>query len=560
MKKLTKLIITMCVCVPAWLFAWGPGHNTHIEWVLNYLPAEVRNFWSPEQQQLMIKRWSHYPDGPAEKKYEFSKEEEEIMGDDLPYIARATDKKRDRLHRPYSKGIEFFALAKAFRENRPDKAALYAGTLLHAYADGGAFNHGSMMQYLRYTKYKHVKYPKLRHDDLWKIRNDKAITARAREIIGDFKPDSRVKKLDEALCDIMMTGVIADKNMAAQEVYIGKVNKDGSPSKESAEAIAKTLATQTMDGVNIVYSAWLIAKSDQPLDPEKLDLAWLDKPLSERPVFAEYRRRFNAYIRARDARDDSVYNGLWNNKKYPAVGFIAESSYEMGMGEHGFGSRFATSSIARAFKKSGGNVELFSFPDIEKSAPDAEKIPILVIHSKNGVAKRLRANVDKYIKNGGKIIFIGGLNEGPTTMKIAKRPNNETPVSREWGRQNDDVVFKVKIELCPRLQKISPEKVLGFNDNPNQTGWNKPVAVCEILPDKDVMPLMNLVLPDGSKYCVASAKKVDGKFKYVYVPAYMFLPFMFSKETEMPDWSQPITDSFGSALFAECVRILSENK
>ncbi len=561
--KLNRIIVFVLVAIaPTLAMAWGKGHNLHVEWVLTYLPQEIQNFWNAEQKREMINHWAHYPDNQATPQLDISAEEAKVMADDYQWLKEGTSGgKRGRFHSAHGKGLMFFALAKAFRENRPDAAAIYAGTLLHSYADGGAFNHGSTMHYVFYTQYKHIKYHKLPHKDLWDIRGDKKILANAKVMIGNIKLNSKAKKLEDALVDVMMTGAVSATYLASVEADIGKVNADGSASKESTIAITKTLATQVADGVNLINDAWLIAKSKQPLDASMLDIAWEKKPLSERPITAEFKAKEKAYFKARDARNDNVYQGLWGNKKYPAIGFVAEAAYEMSMGELGFGSRFATAIIARGLKeKSKANVELFTFLDLEKKDIDVKKIPVLVLHSKNGAPARIKGAIEKYIKNGGKILYIGGADKGLTGLNMKKRSENETPVS--WDayikrKKIEDITRGMKIELLGALGKVSKEKVLAFKDNPNMTGaWNLALAEYEIIADKNTTPLMNLILPNGEKYCVGAAKKEKGKYKFVYLPSYAFLPFMFSNDMSMPDCSRATTDSFGNALTAEAIKIL----
>ncbi len=561
-----KKIFTLFICIaPSLLMAWGKGHDLHAEWVFKYLPQEIQNFWNDEQKKQIITHWSHYPDKQTTKQLDISSAEAQIMGEDYEWIKEATfGGVRDRFHRAHSKGVMFFALAKAFRENRPEAAAIYAGTLLHSYADGGAFNHGSAMHYLFYSQYVHVKYSKILHKDLWDIHNNKKILADVKKLIGNFKVGTKTKKLDDALIDVMMTGAISTKFLSGVEADIGKVNPDGSASKESAAAITKTLADQTMGGVNLIVDAWLIAKSNQPLDPAKLDIAKIKEPLENRPVYAKFEEKQRAYFKARNPKDDNVYQGLWGNKKYPAIGFVAEAAYDMHLGELGFGSRFATAIIARGLKKSGANVELFSFLNLEKSAPNVRKVPVLVLHAKDGVPARIKKSIDEYLQKGGKLVFIGGDDKGLTGIKTKKRSDTETPVSFKAyinRKKFEEEILKMKIELAPRLAKVSKAKVLDFKANPNKTGaWNLPIANCELILDKDTTPLMYLILPSGEKYCIGGAKKVKGKYKFVYLPAYAFLPFMFSNDTSMPDWSRATTDSFGNALVKEAVSILLKNK
>jgi hypothetical protein len=66
-------------------------------------------------------------------------------------------------------------------------------------------------------------------------------------------------------------------------------------------------------------------------------------------------------------------------------------------------------------------------------------------------------------------------------------------------------------------------------------------------------------LPSGEKYCIAAVKCDAGKPRHIYLPAYLFLPFMFSDENEMADWSKATTDSFGNSLISESAKLLLNN-
>ena len=64
-KRKKLLMLLFAAAATHSLCAWDRGHEIQIEWALRYLPQEVQSFWTDEQKNLMVRKWSHYPDNLA---------------------------------------------------------------------------------------------------------------------------------------------------------------------------------------------------------------------------------------------------------------------------------------------------------------------------------------------------------------------------------------------------------------------------------------------------------------------------------------------------------------
>ncbi|OGV71102.1 MAG: hypothetical protein A2283_21605 [Lentisphaerae bacterium RIFOXYA12_FULL_48_11] len=540
------------------LFAWGSGHDDHVRFVFKYMPEDIASFWNDGQKDKIIKVWSHFPDGSA-----FSEEESALIGqEDMAYLKNVTPG-RYPFHSSSGKAAAFFMLAKSFRDKNPEKAALFMGALMHSMADASAFNHGALIHYLTYTKYKNVKVPGFELLDLSCVGKYPEISAEACKMLEGFRPLRDDVKFDDVVINIMLSGVRDCKFMAAHENRVVEIGEDGKPTAAAKRIVAKTLAYETEAGVNAVCAAWRIAHSNYPLDMSKCEIFFSKSSREQRPLDNKYKEEKEKFLTARNPADDGIFEGLFTDKvKYPAVGFIAEATYEMNEAWLGFGAKYMISTIARGYKKAGHDVKMISFGDLLQAAPDPKQMPIIVIYMKSGggMNPKIQEPMTKFVRNGGKVIFLGGSKDGGLTgmeKHFTHRPNKEIPLSREWGEANGDVIGDMKVELVGPFEKIYRKAMLSFNDNPNFIGWNKPVCDVEIkLESADILPLAYLHVKE-QKYCIAAAMKGDnGRYKSIWLPQYLFMPFLYSDETGQKNWSLPEQDTLGKVLFTECVALL----
>ena len=112
------------------------------------------------------------------------------------------------------------------------------------------------------------------------------------------------------------------------------------------------------------------------------------------------------FSKQRKLSDDSVFEGLCDETKTPAIAFIVEKSGIMDRSAIGLKTKFLASISARYLKNSGKNIKLIDIADLKNFDLSPTKYPILVISDLTGM--RFKKYIEKYVDDGGKIIIMGG--------------------------------------------------------------------------------------------------------------------------------------------------------
>lgn len=554
MKK--WLAVFWILSVSLTLFGWGRGHEDHVGLVLKHLPAECSRIWSAKTKQELQQHWSHSPDS----------HQKIVEGGAFPITPEAVrflTESRIRtcyaFHSGAGKGVAFFLLVRSLREKREEASAFFAGVLLHGIADANAFNHAPLIHHLTYTRYRHIHYP--RADlDLSMMRENRVLAGKIAERLAGFSPDPGKGNLRESVLALMLEEIDSNAYMCARENLLARTGPDGRASDAALDAMADIAAYQTRIGVNALCAARRLADSGEPLDLTPADFMLKSPPAAlsgnkrREPLLAEYERRKTAMLERRDPRTDAIYAGLFDQKDpAPAIGLVCEATYAMNHTFLGFGSKFLTGSIGRTLRKNGKNMEMLPLYDLKKRVPSPRRTPVLLL-CLNGSAPgfAVRALRD-YVSQGGKVLVIGGtsdLNLTGLAPFFERKKNEELPVSSVYGKANEKVIGSMRVCPAGPLKKVFKRREFAFRDNPNTSaGWNKPFSNLAIRTgDASVVPLFELA--NGTeRFCIAALKR-DGTGRNVgaWLPQYLLMPFLFSDDTAMPDWSMPELDSFGSRL------------
>lgn len=563
MKKTVLAVLAAMTALT--LFGWGSGHSDHAGLVLKYLPEEISSVWSDAAKKQFQGYWSHYPDSHAA----IEKKVQELIGPDaFRFLNEIQIRTHYGFHSDTGKGAAFFLLAKAFREKNYDAAAFFAGVLMHGLADANAFNHGPLIHHLTYTRYRHIRYPKA-DLDLSLMRSNQKLAEKIGQRLSGFRPDAGGKELRKAVIELMLEEIDSNAYMCARENKLAVAGPDGNISDAALDAMADIAAYQTKIGANAICAAWRLADSKEPLDLKPADLnakafAKLSKAEKAGSIRPEYDRLKSVKWERRDPRTDSIYAGLFdkNSRGGKRIGLICEATYAMNHAFLGFGSKFIIGTVGRSLLKSGQAVEAIPMFDLKKTVPSPKAIPVIMICTNNGAPGFVVNALKKYISQGGKIIVIGGrqdMNLTGLAPFFERRKNNEIPVSSAYGKANQDIIGGMKV--CPAglfADAFTPRE-FAFKDNPNTpAGWNKPFSNIAIkAADPAVIPLFEL---DNGKerFCIAAARK-DGKggIVSVWLPQYLLMPFLFSEDAAMPDWSKPELDSFGCRVVSEVLKQLN---
>lgn len=554
MKKLI-FILTLALSVSK-LFAWGAGHDVQVNLTMKYVGEDIAKFFSDAKANPQ--KWCHFPDG--HKTMASQKNVVKALGEKEAKLLDERLKSQYFFHSARGKCIAYTQLIKAFRENNPQAAAFYAGAFMHAVADSSAFNHGPLIHTLTYFNYKHPSAPKAELD-LVIYNKSPEIQKRTAELLADFKPDNSPKKLEDMFVKIFLISYEDAAFMASVENGLVAPAPKGKLSKQAEEVWAKTADRQVREAVNFLRAAWNIAKTDQDLNPENIEFFNNPKAKIKRPIQNKAQAEIKKFMDEKQLLNDSVYAGLLGEpKKFPAVALIAEPSNEMGIAKMGFESRAHTAMCARTLNNANVPTKLFDMRKLEKNFVDAKKYPLLIVNTTAHIPNK--KGLDKYIKDGGKLLVIGGRSLGGTPLsKFAKnRPNNEVPTSTKYGVSNVEEIKNMSLEFTPALKKAVKNNKVKFSRNPNTpAGWGKAISLLEFEGER-IVPLAYLHYgTEGKKYCCAAAfKNEGGKIFAAYLPKYLISPLLFADDSEkMSDWSVPSLDSFGSPILVETVKLLS---
>lgn len=526
MKKYLVLLLFASVTV---LFAWGGGHTDHADLVMQKLPDDIRTFFIKNGVKN-LKKWSHFPDGLG--KLNEDKSLDFLPKEDLEFLDSAGIE-RYGLHKPAGKAASFYLLTEAFRKNDAKSAQFYAGCLLHATADAAAFNHGPLVQTYTYFRLKHIHYPFRReYFDLSCMRKEVVLRQMIYDKLKDFKPAKMHGSFEDVMMKILLDEYEASGLMCQCE------HKLLMPPPECFQALTVIADYQVRTGTEYIMAAWNFAK-------QGFNTKFAAADFSNKGKIIKLYRKATAELPIRDPALDAVYDGLFNRKTiYPALGIVCEGTAVMEYSDMGYGARFLAACTARSLIRLGFQIQMISVKEMNKFSFDPQKLPVLIFcgHIPGYARKAVKSYQDK----GGKLILVGGepphksLKGFPPASWIRRR-NDEVPVAQGYGEANKEVWRSMKA-------LSSDGKEYSLKDNPNKKGWSKPVCIYSVQLSKELTPLWNL--NNGKEtFCVAAADS-----NMVWLPAYFLMPFLFSDDPGMTDWSHPELDSFGTAVMCGAIR------
>ena len=554
MKKFTVFTLSFLFYLTD-LFAWGNGHIGHADLVLNYLPNDIANFLKSETS-LPPQKWAKFPDGM--KKHSVQPNVVNAIGIADASFIDTFARSQFFWHHDDAKCMAFILLAKAFRENNPKSASFYFGVLMHSISDMSAFNHAPILHYLTFFKYNPQAFPNV-NLDIDAYNELPEIRKRTKEILADFIPDTSLKDFEQTIAQLYMQSAFDSAYLSKIENKIAIQEKGKKYSNAYIETFSRLIDYQVRLCVNITCSAWALAKSDTELNPKNFLFADLKKVELPKNIKIKTKRIFMKFSKQRKLSDDSVFEGICDETKTPAIAFIVEKSGIMDRSAIGLKTKFLASISARYLKKIGKNIQLIDIANIKNFDLSPEKFPVLVISDLTGV--RFKKYIEKYVNDGGKIIIMGGqsTNFSGLQQHCKTRPNNETPVSTAWGVVNIDVIKKMSLTFKNAFASLEKNEI-PFKRNPNVVGWYKPISNIEILPSEKVIPLVDLKYGDDKKtYTVSAGFKNDkGEIFAIWLPQYLLMPTLFSDDIGTQDWSKPILDSFSAPIFEKCLNLLQK--
>ncbi|MDD3155580.1 MAG: hypothetical protein PHS41_12010 [Victivallaceae bacterium] len=533
------------------LFAWGGGHEDMAKYVLKILPPEIANFWSDAQRKQIETVLTHYPDDFTKKKIPSS-----MLDAQDAALLDQFGITRQRLHEQWSQGISFYLLAKAFRQKDPERAALFAGVVMHTTADGAAFNHTPLTHYQVFARYAHIKNAPANLLDLSIVRRSDVARKTLENLLKAYQPECVADNCPDAVQYAMLHDLHANALVSGGEKVMARIR----PEMNAPETVAAMTfmgevgAWQVKEAANLIYTAWMLGKNDKPLE---MKLSYYNRYCKARDKF---------YQAAKPA-DDAVFSDLAKLQcPAPRLGLLAECSRPMGESKLGFSSKFIVSSAGRSLQKEKFPIQIVSFDEL--SGLDCKTVPVLLLTVGHFSApKSLLEALRAYVAKGGRLLMIGGHRDhgllGALSQTMSTVSDDRIPVSSQYGLRNEKIWNQMTVSFAGPLANCFSGKKLPFRANPNTpAGWHKPCSKLAIDPKKAPGKVEPLVLLWNGKetLCVGAALKENGKYRHIYLPEYVVAPFLLSADTQMPDWGQPTLDSVGAQVVRTCVKLLWENR
>lgn len=534
-------LLTLFTLLPRTVWAWGGGHDVVAEVLKEYLPAEVKAFFSEEDMTLM-RKYCHYPDMPNKTLEETG----EIVGPEDEALLRAFGYNSSNwLHGHTGRAATYVMLHRAFQQKDAKKAAFYLSVLSHSVSDQGAVNHTPILQFTTYSHFDGVDYG---IKNSCEFHLNERLSQKFRERFATYQPRKIAETFTESVYEMAMDCYLQAEISAEIEVQIAF----GTP-EESETAMEKIVVAQIASLLDMTYTAWEFAKNGE--DTEKFTPEMLGEIANRE---ATRRRRGNPVTQ-------EVYAGIFDESLNPenskaTVGLVCEPFGSFHVRALSYVGKMLVASAGRTLRDNGYAVRGVSFWKMEtEELPDPKEMPILLIFAGQcRISDEIAATIQQYMERGGKLFYVAGMDpKNLTDMKpyLKRHENHEIPVSVKWGIQNEKLWGKMSVTFAPEMERLSASRY-PFVRNPNFDGFCKPACIWSVeIPENksgntsEVTPLA--WLDNGTEtFCVAAKCG-----RTVWAPEYLFLPFLFS-DVKTLRWSELRLDPFGEKVLLEMMEEL----
>lgn len=548
MKKF--LILFLLVLFPQITFGWGEGHDLLGKLLKDYLPKEIMEILSEEDQNNLV-HWSHYPDLPIKTMEQIK----EIVGfRDVEFLKAQGLKNSMAFHGNQGQNASLVLLIQAFREKNGKKASFYISELSHSFGDEGALNHTPMNNILQCIVYKnlapipfsHLKNVRLNPSDLGGC--GKTILAKIKNDLKTYKPQCWTTDFAEFIYLSQLTE--CDSGVLSSEVE--EAISYSSDRRIREEEFARLGIYQMRLLLDLFWTAWSIAKTDQKIEVPK---DWENN----------LNRRMEDRLKECNAKNDSVFRELYTTDQKPTrkerIGLLLEPySLFGGIGTKlSFAGRLITAGSGRVLRDIGFEIVPLNYPTVEENGlPSPDQMEILLLCSgRCRIPLVMEDHLRSWLQKGGKMIWIGGDDPRSITGSLGKalhrRSNHELPVSSKWSLQNEDILDQMKISFEGPFKVALGSKEYRFHTNPNINGFGK--AYCPVSIDTNDPDIKPLVWLDNGKEKICISAEANG---IIWIPEYLLFPYTISPDTSIGYFPTMRLDSFGSPLVREAAFLLTK--
>ncbi len=562
MTRLSNHVTPLLVLTLTWLCAqnagaWGSGHDDIMREVIERIPAELRDSFTPEMIKEAIHHQSHYPDN-------FDPFLPDDVGEaTVARLAEAGVKKRYDLHSERGMAMAFLMLVDALKEGDPAHIALWISAYSHVIADMAACNHDPLVHTATYgwADWK-LKLPG-GENDYSKLRSllDLAGTAHDPEggeaafeaAIEAFHLADTGQTPEEILPEVMLYGqagadFCAPRGVRVLEGAAGWVDRGDTAAREMLwKNLGELGAWAVVRTLRDVEIARRYAKSDIAID--------LTPEIEE-----AHRENVVRFLAGRKIEDDALFAPLLRDiesVKGPATGIVFEPCWAMNGAVLGFAARVQSAAIARHWQETGKAYATFDLRDaLADGFPAPEAMPQLVIvansfHSYHSLkSDALDRHLKSYLDAGGRVLWIYGTSSPPVgafagirTALQRGETGNKLPVS--------DADFPgARVSL---VGSGLPASVIA-HPAATKAGWQQPFCpwTFDLENRDDVRPLATLETEAISLVVGA----VDTAGKRALLPVYAVTPYLFAGEAGPESPHEPSLDAISAAHLEAALKAL----
>ena len=527
-------------------FGWGMGHGTQSKMVFDSLPKEIKDFFPPALQQEIIQHWCHYPD-------EAQFFDEKLLGKEALETLKAMKLiKGDRsLHSDVNVAACFALLEKAFIEKDPKHAAIWLGSIIHTIGDDDC-HVGQPSWAGDMSRYKGVKHAE-GVGELSSMESTEIGRNLLKKAMDGFKPQALGDDPDKVVNQLLLLAYTSMGDGSTKACRISSTynyGEKGVPSEDGLSAMAELGALGAQEAINAIVTAWEFAKQNKKVE------------LTDE-LIKKARPEIDKYLQSKPLSQDSVYDGtLESNPKGPAVGVLLDPSTCMGGSRYGFTACVYLAQAMRTLQEASVAYLPLDSRKVEKDGlPAVDKMPVLFLLS-GGYEFQQQPYMAKYIKDGGRIIWIGGRDSGLMgKLSASLKPADPRllPVGKDYEdakKEGAKAVARVSVKFLGEFEKELGKEPRKFVNDPNLAGWDTPHCNDQIVPgDESVKPL--IAVTDGTDTMnIGAVLMEDGKARHVFLPQYVLLPFVLSNDQTI-DFGKPTFDSVGKKILLTSVRMLA---
>ena len=528
-------------------YGWGGGHNTQAKMVVDGLPEEIKDFLGEQNCKDIIggpNAYCGFPDAPRMK--------EELLGKEALAEFKRMKLDAGSLHSSYNAAVAFDLLCMAFAEKNPKHAAVWVGALTHTIGDNTA--HLALTAYVgAFGPFKFNPKMANGYGDLSAIDQTGFGRNKVKELMGSYKPQMIADNPEDALFNLIVNSCeMQDYGDQKEARLAGTYNPLGEKetiSEDSVAAMAELGAHGSQKILDAVVTAWEFAK-------RKKTVALNAELMKKGDV------KIEEYCNAKPLASDTVYDGtLDSNPSGSAVGVLLENSTVMGFARFGYTGCVYLAQTMRCFKEASVPYLPLDIRKVEKDGlPSPDKMPALVLSS-GGYEWQGRPFITKYIKDGGKVIWIGGRDKGLLGKLSASLKPADTkllPVGMDYEDSKHEgaaAVARVSVKFLDEFAKQLGSEPLKFVNNPNTSGWTTPHCDLQIVSDDADIKMLAAVTDGKDTMNIAAALMENGKARHVFLPMYLLLPYILT--TDKPkDFAKMTFDSLGKKVMLTSVKML----